>query len=146
MSILQMMPLIWLVIAVLLGVLEAITVDMIAIWFSLGSLVAIIPAALSAPFWLQLVIFLAVSLLSLAVTRPLVVDVLKVKKTSTNADQIIGMLGVVIEEIDNVKDIGRIKVHGLDWSARSDDGAPIEVDTQVLVKEIQGVKTIVERV
>lgn len=140
------MPLTWLVIAVLLGAIEAATVDLVAIWFALGALAAIVPAALDMPFWMQLLIFLSVGLVTLAFTRPVVARVLKVKKVSTNADGVIGMVGIVTVPIDNVAGEGRVMVNGLDWSARSDDGAPIEVQERVLIKRIEGVKVIVERV
>lgn len=140
------MPLVWLLIAILLGAIEASTVDLVAVWFALGAMISIIPALLGLPFWVQLVVFLSASLLSLAFTRPVVADVLKVRKTSTNADRVIGMVGVVTQEINNVQDKGRVLVNGLEWSARSDDGAPIGEKESVLVKSIEGVKVIVERV
>ncbi|MEG1774531.1 MAG: NfeD family protein, partial [Oscillospiraceae bacterium] len=140
------MPMIWLLLAVGLGILEAATVDLVAIWFALGSLVAVVPALLGAPFWAQLLVFLAISLISLVFTRPMVKDVLKVKKTSTNADQIIGMVGLVTEPISNVEGKGRVQVNGLGWAARSDDGAPILAQESVLIKAIEGVTVIVERV
>ena len=140
------MPLTWLIIAVVLGAIEGATVDLVAIWFALGALVTIIPAAMGLPFWMQLVIFLAVSLVTLAFTRPIAVNVLRIKKTSTNADRVIGMLGVVTQPINNVAGEGRVLVNGLEWSARSDDGAPIEAKESVLIKSIEGVKVIVERV
>lgn len=139
-------PVVWLIIAVLLGIAEAATVDLVAIWFSLGALAAIIPAAIGFPLWVQLVVFIAVSLATLYFTRPIVRDVLKVKKVSTNADSLIGMVGVVIVPINNVAGEGRVMVNGLDWAARSDDGAPVENGENVLIKRIEGVKVIVERV
>lgn len=140
------LPLFWLLFAIALGMLEAFTVDLVAIWFAIGATVAIIPAMLGLSFWIQLVVFLIVSLLTLAFTRPVAKDVLKVRKTSTNADSVIGMVGIVTEEIDNLEERGRVRVNGLDWSARSDDGAPIARSERVLIKGIQGVKVIVERV
>ena len=140
------MPLIWLSLAVLFGVTEAATVNLVAIWFVLGSLVAMIPAMFAAPFWVQLLVFLAVSLLSLAFTRPMATHVLKVRRTHTNADQVIGMVGLVTEEIVNVEGKGRVKVNGLDWAARADDGASVAAGESVLIKAIEGAKVIVERV
>ena len=90
--------------------------------------------------------FMAVSLITLAFTRPVAVKVLRVKKISTNADRIIGMIGVVTQPIDNIAGEGRVLVNGLEWSARSDDGAPIDQKESVLIKSIEGVKVIVERV
>lgn len=140
------MPLTWLLVAVALGVMEAVTIDLVAIWFALGALFAIIPAAIGLPFWMQLIVFLAVSLVTLFFTRPIAINVLQVKKVSTNADRIIGMVGVVIQPINNVAGEGRVLVNGLEWAARSDDGAPIYEKESVLIKEIEGVKVIVERV
>lgn len=139
-------PVVWLLIAVLLGFLEATTVDLVAIWFALGALAAIVPAAIGFPLWVQLVVFIAVSLSTLYFTRPIVRDVLKVKKVSTNADRIIGMVGLVTVPINNVAGEGRVMVNGLEWAARSDDGVPLDVNENVLIKRIEGVKVIVERV
>ena len=140
------MPLIWLLIAVALCLIEALTVDLVAVWFAAGSLAAIIPSLFDTPFWVQFLVFLAVSLVCLVFTRPLVVDVLKVRKTSTNADRVIGMIGVVTVAINNITGSGRVLVNGLDWAARSDDGTPIEEQESVLIKKIEGVTLIVERV
>ncbi|MFV0497674.1 MAG: NfeD family protein [Candidatus Fimivivens sp.] len=142
----EFMPLVWLLIAIALGVMEAVTVDLVAIWFALGALVTIIPAAMKLPFWLQLIVFLAVSVVTLFFTRPVAANVLRVKKVSTNVDRIIGMMGVVTCAIDNITGEGRVLVNGLEWAARSDDGAPIAEKERVMIKAIEGVKVIVERV
>ena len=138
-TLMHYMPMTWLIIAILLGVFEAMTVDLVAIWFAIGALAAILPAAIGAPF-------LAVGLLTLALTRPMVKRVLHVKKTNTNADRVIGMVGIVTVPIDNVAGTGRVLANGLDWAARTDDGAPVEAQERVLIKAIEGVTLIVERV
>ena len=142
----RFLPLTWLLIAVGLGIIEALTVDLVAIWFAIGAFVTILPASFGFPFPVQLLFFIAVSLVTLVFTRPVAKKFLKVKKTNTNADQIIGMVGVVISPIDNIAGSGRVMVNGLDWSARSDDGVPIEENEKVLIKAIEGVKVIVERI
>ena len=142
----RFLPLTWLLIAVGLGIIEAVTVDLVAICFSIGAFITILPASFGVPFPVQLLFFIAVSLVILVFTRPVAKKVLKVKKTSTNADQIIGMVGVVIHPIDNITGSGRVMVNDLDWAARSDDGVPIEVNEKVLIKAIEGVKVIVERI
>lgn len=142
----RFMPLTWLIVAVILGAVEAATVDLVAIWFAFGALAAIIPAALGVPFGVQLMVFLAISCVTLAFTRPIAKNVLKVKKVSTNADAIIGMVGMVTVPINNISGEGRVLVNGLEWSARSDDGVPIGEGENVLIKAIEGVKVIVERI
>jgi len=139
-------PLFWLILAILLGIFEAVTVDLVAIWFAAGALAAVLPAMLGAPLWLQLTVFVAVSIVMILFTRPAAVKLLHVKKISTNADRTIGMMGRVTQEIDNISGEGRVLVNGLSWAARSDDGAPIAEGETVLVKQIDGTKVIVERV
>ena len=141
----QWLPMFWLILAIVLGVIEAATVQLVAIWVALGALAAIIPAMLNASLWVQFVVFVLVSAVALIATRPLVKNVLKLKRTRTNADSVIGKIGVVIVQIDNFSSQGRVSVGGLDWSARSEDGEIIEVDEKVLIKSIDGVKLIVER-
>lgn len=140
------LPVLWLMAAVVFGIFEAVTIQLVAIWFAVGALAALVPALLGGPFWLQFVTFAAASALSLAMTRPLVAKVLRVKKTPTNADRLIGMVGVVTETICNVEERGRVLVDGASWSARSEDGEPVEEAEHVVVKGIKGVKVIVERV
>ena len=138
----RFLPLAWLLVAVGLGIIEALTVDL----FAIGAFITILPASFGLPFPVQLLIFIAVSLVTLVLTRPTAKKFLKVKKTNTNADQIIGMVGVVISPIDNITGRGRVMVNGLDWAARSDDGVPIDENEKVLIKSIEGVKVIVEKI
>ena len=70
------------------------------------------------------------------------------KKTiPTNIDSIIGKEGIVIETIDTIKGVGQVKLGGEVWSAKSFvENVVIEKDTKVVVKEINGVKLVVEEV
>ncbi|MDL2234216.1 NfeD family protein [Ruminococcaceae bacterium OttesenSCG-928-L11] len=133
----------WLIIAVGLFVVEGITVQLVSIWFAVGAIVAVLPAALGGPFWLQLAVFLLFSILFLFIIRPVVKDKLIKKRQPTNADMVIGKIGVVLEEIDNIREVGRVSANGLTWSARSETGEVIPGDASVLVKKIEGVKLIV---
>ena len=125
----QWMPFFWLILAIVLGVVEAASIQLVAIWFAIGAVV----------------VFVAASTLLLICTRPFAKKFLSVKKTKTNADSVIGRVGVVIHRIDNAAGTGRVFVGGLDWAAQSEDGEPIEEKEQVVVNRIDGVKVIVER-
>jgi membrane protein implicated in regulation of membrane protease activity len=127
------------------GVAEAATVGLVAVWFAAGALAAAIPAAFGAPLWVQIAVFTAISLLSFAFTRPIALEVLKVKKTSTNADRVIGMTAVVTEEISNLQGTGRVQVNGQVWSARTLDEATAAAGEHVVVRQIVGVTLLVER-
>ena len=136
----------WLVLAIVLGVVEVSTFSLVSIWFALGALAAILPAALGASFAVQCVVFVLVAVITMACTRPFFKKVLRVRGVKTNADSIVGTIGIVVQQIDNAASKGRVHVNGLDWTARSEDGEIVDVDERVLIKAIEGVKVIVERI
>ena len=137
----------WLILAVVLIVVEASTYSLISVWFAVGALAAIIPALISGKaVWAQFAVFVIVSAVSLAFTRKFLKKVLHYNPEPTNADQVIGKQAVVKEEINNIIETGKVTVMGLDWSARSADDSLITVGEVVSVKEISGVKLIVERI
>ena len=133
----------WLAMAVLFGIVEAQTVGLFSIWFLIGSVVALIFAAIGAPLWLQITVFIVASAVLLILTRPIVKKRL-LHTEPTNADMLIGKSGTVKEEIDNRKECGCVKIQGKLWSARSKDGTQIPEGSFVSVLKIEGVKLIVE--
>ncbi|NLB33869.1 MAG: NfeD family protein, partial [Tissierellia bacterium] len=93
----------------------------------------------------QIVVFLLVSTLSLIFTRPIAMEKFKVGRIKTNADLLIGQSYKVVSTIDNINNEGTVNVKGQLWTARSVDGQVIEKDEIVEVKEIVGVKLIVQK-
>jgi len=138
-----MMITVWSVAIVVFLIIEAITVGIASIWFALGSICALLAALLGAPTWLQIVWFVAISLLTLFITRPIIKKYVHAKAQPTNADRVIGCPAVVIEAIDNLEGCGSVKIDGKEWSARSIDGSTIPADAMVKVIRIEGVKLIV---
>ena len=135
----------WLVAMVILLIVEGAVPGLVSIWFALGALAAMISAFFDAPFWLQLLWFIVVSVAALCLTRPIVKKYINSKVQPTNADALIGKECVVTESIDNINGMGAVKISGQVWTARSaDDSVAIEQGQVVRVKEIQGVKLIVE--
>lgn len=140
----QYMPFIWIGFAVLMAVCEAFTSQLVSIWFVLGSVCAAITSIFTDLIPIQTAVFLVVTLVSLIVTRPLIKK-WKMKRgvTVTNANRLIGKVGVVITDIEDVHKIGQVKVEGEIWSAKS-ECAPIAKNSNVKVLAIEGVKLIVE--
>lgn len=138
------MSLVWLALMVLLLIIEALTAPLVCIWFALGALAALIAALFGAALWLQAAWFLAVSLLTLWLTRPLALKYLNGRKVATNADRVIGAEAVVTEDIDNIAGTGAVHVDGHEWTARSGSGANIAKGSVVKVDRIEGVKLIVK--
>lgn len=136
---------IWLIILVACIVIEIITMGLTTIWFAGGALVAAIAAALSLPLWVQIALFLVVSLILLYLTRPVAVKYFNKDRVKTNAESLVGRQAIVISEIDNLQGIGQVTVGGQEWSARSvEDGRPVSVGSVVIIRAISGVKLIVE--
>jgi len=133
----------WLAAIILFAAVEVFTSGLVSIWFAAGALFALIASALHADLWLQITVFLIASIVSLILTRRAVSSKL-LKATPTNADMLIGELGVVENEIHNIKETGAVKIQGKVWSARSKNGDIIPEGSVVKILEIQGVKLIVE--
>ncbi len=141
------MTAVWLVAMIVLLIVEGMAPGLVSIWFALGALAAMISAMLKAPLWLQVVWFVAVSALSLLLTRPLAKKYVNAHTTPTNADMAIGQDCVVTEEIDNIRGTGAVTVGGKIWTARmaSPDGKAAKGET-LRVLRIEGVKLIVEEI
>lgn len=134
---------IWAGLLLLFLVLEAVTVQLVSIWFALGALGALIATLCGAGAAVQVAVFAAVSLGALILTRPLVRKFTSRKAQSTNADRNIGATAIVLEAIDNVQGAGQVQVNGMVWTARSVSGQLIPKDALVTVERIEGVKLIV---
>jgi len=140
------MAVIWLIAMVLLLAVEAMVPGLISIWFALGSLAALIAAALNAPLWLQLGWFFVVSVAALALTRPLARKYVNARVKPTNADMILGRECVVTEGIDNIRGTGAVTVGGKVWTARMEnDEEKAEVGEVLKTIRIEGVKLIVRK-
>ena len=134
---------IWLGAAVVFGILEAMTAGLISVWFVAGAVAAMVAAILEAGVMVQAGVFIVVSALALALTRPLVRRWTKTRTVATSADRVLGQTAKVTEAVDNDNSMGAVYVDGKTWSARSSDGSVIPVGTRVQVERMEGVKLFV---
>ena len=139
------MSVFWIGVLVVAAILEGMTAQLVSVWFVAGAIAAAVTSFFVTSFTVQLFVFLGVSLVLLAATRPFVHKLKSsVKVVPTNADRYIGKTAVVLEDIDDVKGLGQVKVGGSVWSAKSVPGMNIPKGSEVTVKEIAGVRLIVE--
>lgn len=137
----------WFSLMVALLILEAACpFHLVSIWFAVGALGAMIVALLTGPLWLQITVFLVVSITILAALRPFLKKFVTPKIVKTNVDAIIGTKGYVTTPIDNISATGQVKLGGMEWTARSTSGDVIPADTLVKVDKIEGVKAFVSPV
>lgn len=135
----------WLIVLIVLVIIEIATMGLTTIWFAGGALAATIAAAVGAPVFIQIPLFLIVSFLLLYFTRPLAVKYFNRDRTRTNVESMLGRKGVVTGDIDNLKAQGQVTVGGMEWSARSTmDSVQIPAGAVVTVQAVNGVKLIVE--
>ena len=134
----------WLIALIVFAVGEAITVGLTSVWFAVGALGALIAAGFGAALWLQVVVFLALSGVTLLLVRPLAKKFLTPRYQATNADRVIGATALVTEEIDNLQGRGLVNISGQVWTARSAPDVVIQPGREVKVLRIEGVKVFVE--
>lgn len=133
----------WGIVFALCVIAELATLQLVSIWFAAGALGAFIAAAAGAPVVVQAVIFTIVSVLLLLVTRPLLQKLRVQHVVPMNADGEVGKLAVVTEAIDNTASTGRVRIGGVHWRARSQDGTPIPQGANVRVTAIEGTTAFV---
>lgn len=137
----------WLMIFIILLILELITLGLTTIWFAVGAVIAFIASLCNGSFELQLALFVSVSFVLLFFTRPVLMKRINSKTVKTNADGLVGQLVKVTIPIDNLQASGAAMINGLEWTARSSDvDVRIEAGQMARIKEIKGVKLIVEPV
>ena len=109
------------------------------LWFAFGAVIAMITSFFVGNVFVQVGVFLISSALLLLATRPLVKKYMRGREERTNADRFIGQDAIVIEEIDNLKNTGRISIYGLEWKAAAMDKKTIAEGSVVTITEIRGV-------
>lgn len=137
----------WLIAFVVFVGIEVMTMALTTIWFAGGSLAAFFASLAGFPVKVQLVIFLLVSFILLIFTRPFATRFVNKGTVKTNAEDLVGKKARVTSEINNGLSAGVAVVNGQEWTARSvNDGMVIQEGEIVVIKEIRGVKLIVDRI
>ena len=135
---------IWLGVFVLTVILEASTQDFVSIWFAVGALVAI-AISYSAPFWVELIVFVVISAMALIFTRPLVKKLMDRTVRKTNSDEFVGKRVKVEKEITKY-DGGLVKLNGIVYSAilMEEEEETIPLDSIVEVVSLKGNHVVVK--
>ena len=140
------LTLVWFILFVIFVAAEIVTAGaLVSIWFCCGALAAMFAAMAGMSFTIQMVIFIAVSVVLLIFTKPFAKKLLNGRIEATNAPALIGKYGIVTEEINNIEAVGAVKIDGKIWTARSSDEREISKEgAEVKILDIQGVKLIVK--
>lgn len=143
----QYMWIVWLVIFVITLAIEAIGPNLVSVWFSFGALISLIVSFIpGVPWWVESIIFIAVSATTLLALRPVFKKYLKRNVYQSNVDSICGKRGHVVEEISYL-DPGTVKIGDIKWNAvPADKDEKIHIDDVVEVVTINGNTLIVKKV
>lgn len=139
-----MMVYVWIGAIIAAALIEVLTPGaLVSIWFAPAALVSMILALCGVPVFVQIPVFILLSILAIFLLRPLVA---KHIVTPTNVDAIIGSRAVVVERIENIAGCGLVKVGTNLWSARAlSDDEIYEPDTVLTVVAVEGVKLICKK-
>lgn len=136
---------IWTLVLVISVIVEAITVDLVSIWFGLGAIAALIGESFGLSQTLQMVLFAVISVICIFVSRPLAKKYLRGNTIKTNLDRIIGKHCLVTETI-TADNKGEVKVMGNLWAATSLNNEKIQVGEYAEVISIEGAHVIVKKI
>lgn len=138
---------IWLGVFLLTILLEALTQDLISIWFSLGAIVALIFSAFPISWYVQVIIFAGVSLFVMILTRPFAKKLLMNATRYTNIDEYVGKRVKVIADITKFEP-GVVKINDIPYQASllEESNEPISIGEIVEIVTFKGNKVIVKKI
>lgn len=142
---------VWVVVAVILAILEIVTVGFFCLFFALGAACAAISSIFTDDMNLQMGVFLISSILFLVFGRPMVKKAFQVsdKPVPTNSDKLVGEEVLVLEKVTRYG--GRVKVlhTGEVWSAyvhQAEGSGPDEIEegAEGIVSRVDGAKLVIQ--
>ena len=141
------MWIIWLGIFVLAIIIEALTADLVTIWFAFGGVIALVISFIpGVNWWIELIVFMVISMATLLCLRPIATKLLKRNIVSSNVDEMIHKKGKMIKGCDELNH-GEVKINGVIWTAiSSDEHQDIKEGTLVEVLAVDGNKLVVKEI
>lgn len=133
----------WVIVILLLAIIEVMTINLVTIWYVASAIITLIASFFIDSFEIEFAIFVILGTIFLITTKKTLDKLVKEKHEKTNLDRIVGMEGIVTEDISKNK-IGAVKVDGKEWSATSNK--KINKGEVVKVLEINSTKLKVEKV
>jgi membrane protein implicated in regulation of membrane protease activity len=134
---------IWMAIAAFFIIAEIFTMGFALLWFGIGAATAGIVALLGLGMGWQLASFIVVSGVLFVISRSFAERFTKKQPPGVGADRFIQKKGVVTEEIDNIKNTGRVRIGKDEWRADSDTDEVIPTGNIVEVTRVDGTHLVV---
>ena len=136
---------IWLVVAVVLGVAEVLNLSFYLFPFAIGAAAAAVVGLAGGGLAVELITFAVLTGVSFTVVRPIArrhINMPPQLRTGTAA--LVGRTAIVTERIANDEAVGQVRIDGEVWTARAyDEDDVIEAGTRVQVIQIRGATALV---
>ena len=139
------LPWFWVAVTIICVVIESLTLALTTIWFGISAFVLVFLAFTPLPFVAQVFIFVALALVLLIFTRPVVKKKLSQKQIATNYERVIGQIAVVTKKITAL-DKGAVKINGMEWTAAVKEDLVLEKGSKCIIEEIAGVTAYVKSI
>ena len=139
------LPWFWVAVTIICVVIESLTLALTTIWFGISAFVMVFLAFTPLPFPAQLFIFVALAMVLLIFTRPVVKQKINQKKIATNYERIIGQIAVVTKKITAL-DKGSVKINGMEWTAAVKEDIVLEEGSKCVIEDIAGVTAYVKQI
>ncbi len=130
----------WLILIIILSIIEMTTTNLVCIWFIISGLFSLLLSLVTDSLIIQLTVFVLGGTILLPFTKKISKKFFS-KNEKTNFDRIIGMFGIVTDDITKTKP-GEVKVDGKYWTAIANKS--IKSGSSVKIVEINSTKLVVE--
>jgi len=122
----------WMIVGLVLLIIELSMMSLFLLWIAIGAFAAGIVAVFVPIAWVQWLVFGLASLILLIATRPFAHSVHASVTTPSNVDAVIGGRAMVIETVDPLRNVGRVRIGSDEWRARADETIPTESWVEVI--------------
>ncbi len=134
----------WMIFAAILIIAEILTAGFFLFWFGIAAAVAGVLALLGFGHTWQWGIFIILSGFLFAASRRFAEKFTKEQPPGIGANRLIGTIGAVFEEIDNMKNTGQVRIKKEEWRADSETGEVIPKESRVIVTGMDGTHVVVK--
>ncbi len=134
---------IWMIVAVVFIIGEIFTPAFFLLWFGVGAAVAGVMGLLGVGATWQIAAFVVISFVLFVASRRFADRVTKEQPPGIGADRFIGKEALVLEEINNAENTGRVRMDREEWRAESEGGDVIREGARVEVINVDGTHLVV---
>lgn len=136
---------VWLIAAIVLAVVEMLSLDFFCLMLAGGSFAATLTALVTESWTIQVLVFAVASVLLIFLVRPIIVRRLNrnTPQTLSNVDRLVGQRVEVLEDVSQVS--GLIRLEGDHWTARtSAQDVVLPAGSTAVVRSIDGATAVVD--